>query len=117
MKGFFKNIIRDKTIVFAYIINVFFIIVTIVYILFSYGRLPPFVPIFNQLPWGEQRLGNTFTIFIPVFVALLISSVNILISTPIYDKIPLISRMLSAISLLVGILTFLFMIKTIALII
>lgn len=113
MKEFFKDIAADKTITLAYSINVFFIIIAIAYILFSYGKLPPFIPIFNQLPWGEQRLGNTFTIFIPILAALLILAINIFMSTSVYKKIPLISRMLAAISLLTGILTFLFSIKTI----
>lgn len=116
MKELFKDIAVDKTITSAFLINIFSIIATVVYILFSYRKLPPFIPIFNQLPWGEQRLGNQITIFIPVLVALLILAINILTSASIYKKIPLISRMLAAISVLVGILTFLFSIKTITLI-
>jgi len=115
MKDFFKDIKGDRTIISAFFINIFFIIVAIACILFSYGKLPPFIPIFNQLPWGEQRLGNTFTIFIPVLVALLIIIINIFTGTSVYKKIPLISRMLAAVSLLAGILTFLFIIKTITL--
>ncbi|MBF8249531.1 MAG: hypothetical protein HW400_132 [Candidatus Levybacteria bacterium] len=117
MKDFFKDIIADKTIALAFAINIFFIIAGVAYILISYGKLPPFIPIFNQLPWGEQRLGNIFTIFIPAGVALLIFAINIFISASTYKKIPLVSRMLAAISLLTGILTFLFSIKTITLII
>ncbi len=117
MKEFFKDLRDDKTIASAFLMNVFFIAATIVYILFFYGKFPPIIPIFNQLPWGEQRLGNTFTIFIPVLVALLIFVINIFISSYFYKKIPLISRILAAISLLAGILTFLFVIKTITLII
>ena len=117
MKEFFKDIKDDKTIISAFLMNFYFIAVTIIYILFFYGKLPPFVPIFNQLPWGEQRLGNQITIFIPILISLLISAINIIISASIYKKIPLISRMLTAISLLVGILIFLFIIKTITLII
>ena len=64
MKEFFKDIAQDKTITFAFFINTFFIVASIAYILFSYGKLPPFIPIFNQLSWGEQRLGNQITIFI-----------------------------------------------------
>lgn len=116
MKDFFKDIKKDKTIISAFFINIFFIFASIVYILFSYGKLPPFVPVFNQLPWGEQRLGNQITIFIPVLASLLIFAINIFIGTLIYKKIPIISRMLAAISLLTGILTFLFSIKTITLI-
>ncbi len=117
MKEFFREIKGDKTITSAFLMNVFFIVSSIVYILFSYEKLPPIIPIFNQLPWGEQRLGNTFMIFIPVLVALLILVINIFTGSYVYKNSPLISRMLAAISLLAGILTFLFVIKTIALII
>ena len=111
MKEFFKDIFRDKIITSAFYINFFFIIAAIVYILISYGKLPPFVPIFNQLPWGEQRLGSAFTIFIPVLITLLLFVINIFISSVIYKKIPLISRMFAAVSLLAGTLTFLFVVK------
>lgn len=116
MKELFKDIRKDKTIFSAFFANIFFIILTLAYILIYYGKLPPFVPIFNQLPWGEQRLGSTLTIFIPVGVSLVIFAINIFISAFIYKEIPLISRMFAAISLLAGILTFLFIIKTITLI-
>lgn len=115
MKEFFKEIKSDKTIVPAIFINIFLIVAAICYILFSYGKLPPFVPIFNQLPWGEQRLGNKITIFIPVFVALLIFVINIFVGTLFYKKIPLLSRILIAIGLLTGALTFLFVVKIILL--
>lgn len=116
MKEFFKDIIQDKTIISAFFINIFMIIASVIYILISYRNLPPFVPIFNQLPWGEQRLGVQIAIFIPVLVSLSILVINIFISTAIYRNIPLISRMLIAISLLTGILTFLFIVKTITLV-
>jgi len=116
MKEFLKYTSQDKTIAFAFFINIFFIVATIVFILVTYGRLPPFIPIFNQLPWGQERLGKTFTIFVPVVVSLLIFSINLLMSSIIYKKIPLIARMLAAISLLTSILTFLFVVKTIILI-
>lgn len=116
MKEFFKDIKSDKTIIPAFFINGFFIIASIVFILFSYRNLPPFIPIFNQLPWGEQRLGPTIAIFIPVFVTLLILIVNIFTSTLTYKNSPLVARMLAAVSLLTGILTFLFVVKTITLV-
>lgn len=115
MKEFFKDIKSDKAIMPIFFINGLLIIISIIFILFSYGNLPPFVPIFNQLPWGDQRLGPTIAIFIPVLVALLMTVVNIFIASFIYKKNPLISRMLAAVSLLVSILAFLFMLKTITL--
>lgn len=116
MKEFFKDIIGDRTITLAYLINIFFIIATIIFILFSYGSLPPFLPIFNQLPWGEQRLGSTIAIFIPVLVTLLILIINIFTGALIYKKAPLVARMLAAVSLLTSVLSFLFIIKTLTLV-
>lgn len=116
MKEFFKDISQDKTIVPAFFINGFFIIIPIIFILFSYSKLPPFIPIFNQLPWGEQRLGSTIAIFIPVLVTLLVLIINTFTSALIYKKIPLVARMLAAASLLTSILICLFVIKTITLV-
>ena len=116
MKGFLKDIARDKTITSAFIINGFSIIASLIFILIFYGHLPPFVPIFNQLPWGERGLGPTITIFNPALVAIIILIINIFTSTVTYKKTPLISRMIAASSLLIGLLTFLFIAKTILLI-
>lgn len=117
MKEFFKYVAADKTIAMAFFMNGFFIIAVLIFILFSYHLLPPFVPIFNQLPWGEQRLGTTISIFVPVMVSLLILIINIISAAFTYKKIPLVSRMMAAISLLASILTFLFVVKTVTLII
>lgn len=113
MKEFFKDISKDKTIVPSFLINGLSIIISVIFILFSYGNLPPFIPIFNQLPWGEQRLGPTIAIFIPVLAAILVLVINIFTSTITYKKIPLVARMLAAVSLLASVLTFLFIVKTI----
>lgn len=116
MKEFLKNITQDKPITLAFFMNLFFIIAAIIFILFLYGSLPPFIPIFNQLPWGEQRLGSTFTIFVPVLVSILIFIINVIAAGITYKKIPLVARMLAAISLLISVLTCLFVAKTITLI-
>ena len=115
MKNFFKDVVYDKTIKLAFFINIFLIAAAAICILLAYGKLPPFIPIFNQLPWGEQRLGTTISIFIPVLAAILILITNSIISAITYKNIPLISRMLAAISLLAGLLTLLFILRTITL--
>ena len=116
MKEFFKDIKSDKTIIPVFFINGLFIVVSVIFILFSYRNLPPFIPIFNQLPWGEQRLGPTLAIFIPVLVALLILIINIFTADITYKKTPLVARMLAAVSLLTSILAFLFILKTVTLV-
>ncbi len=117
MKDFFKNILQDQTTKKIFIANLLLIIFTLALIGFYYRNLPPLIPIFNQLPWGEQRLGSTATIFISPVIALVIFICNIIIAGAAYEKIPLVSRMLATVSLLAGILIFLFTIKVVQLII
>ena len=116
MKVFFKDVINDKITRLGFMCAFGIVLISLVFVLFYYNRLPPFIPIFNQLPWGEQRLGGTLTIFIPASIALLILIINLIISELVYKKIPLVSRMLAVTSLLISILTFLFVFKTILLI-
>lgn len=117
MKKFFKDILADKTIVIAFFVNIFFVLTSVIYVLIFYGTLPPLIPVFNQMPWGEQRLGSQMTIFIPIGISSLIFAINLFMSALIYKNIPLIARMLAAMSLLMGILAFLFVIRIITLII
>lgn len=116
MKDFFKDIRSDRTTNMGFSITIVLIIAIFVFTLFFFGRLPPFVPVFNQLPWGEERLGAPITIFIPILAAFLIFILNLTISALIYKSIPLVSRMLAGTSILIAALTFLFVIKTIILI-
>ncbi|MBI2028082.1 MAG: hypothetical protein HYT07_00600 [Candidatus Levybacteria bacterium] len=116
MKEFFKDVRSDKTTNIGFFTSLALIIVTLILTLFFYGKLPPFVPIFNQLPWGEERLGRTIAIFVPILTATSIFVLNLIASALVYKKIPLVSRMFAGTSLLVTILTFLFIVKTIILI-
>lgn len=113
MNGFFKNILADKTAQRGFIFCMVIIALSIIYITFYYNALPPLIPLFNQLPWGEQRLSKTIGIFIPPLIALLIFLVNLIIASKFYAKSPLIARMLAITSFLISILTFLFIIRTV----
>lgn len=116
MKEFFRDIISDNTIKLGFAISFLSIFITLIFVIFSYHNLPPFIPIFNQLPWGEQRLGVTISIFIPIILIFLILICNLVISSKVYKKIQLASRMLAITSLIVSIITFLFVLKTIQLV-
>ena len=117
MKEFFNDIKSDRITNIGFLLTIIFIIVIFIFTLSLYGSLPPLIPIFNQLPWGEERIGNKTTIFIPILTTLLVFVINLIISALIYKNIPLVSRLLAGTSLLAAILTFLFVIRTIILII
>lgn len=117
MKIYFKYLREDKLLLRLFVIAFILIAITVVYILISYSKLPPLLPVFNQLPWGEKRLSQTIGIFIPSGVVFAILIFNIIASSLSYPKSPLISRMLAVTSFLTSLLTLLFVIRTIQLII
>lgn len=113
MKDLFKNKNIDKAIIWSFLISIFFVFINFAYILLSFRKLPPFVPLFNQMPWGTERLGSKEQIFIPLLISLFISLANFVLSINTYAKSPLISRIFSITSFAIAFLTLLFTLRTI----
>lgn len=113
MKEFFKDVTSDKLTYRVFIATLFFILLPLPYILFFYRNLPPYLPVFNQLPWGQPRLAPSWGIFIPSLISLCILIANVILSSVLYKKTPLVSRMLAVISFIIAILTFLFVFRTV----
>lgn len=109
----FDDVKNDKVLLRGYSINFFIIVLTFVYILLSFRNLPPFIPLFNQLPWGEARIAKTIWIFVIPFLSLSIFIFNLIYSELTYKKIPLIPRILVVTSFIVSILALLFVVRTI----
>lgn len=116
MKETFKYIFEDKILLIGFILSFLCNTLTISSLAFFYRKLPPFIPLFNQLPWGTARLGSTFEFFIPFFIGLTIFVLNFLLANYIYTKIPLLSRVLSLTALLSTFFVLLFTLRTLQLI-
>jgi hypothetical protein len=117
MKEFFKDIRNDKLTFRAFVSALVLILIPLPYILFFYGSLPPYIPVLNQLAWGQPRVISTWGIFLPSIISLVILGINLVVSSYLYKNVPLISRMLAGISLLIAILTILFVFRTIQIVI
>jgi len=113
MKNFINNIASDKLALRGFLISFLLMLFTLLYILISYHSLPPFIPIFNQLPWGNERLTSTLGIFIPPVIFGLILIFNIIFTSIVYNKNPLIARIVAAVTLILAFMNFLFIIKII----
>ena len=113
MNELFKKLKEDKLLFRSFSLNFSVIFISFVYIILNFGSLPPFIPIFNQLPWGEQRIAKTIWIFLLPIIAFLIFGANLIISTRFYKKNPLIARLFSITSFLITVLTLLFLIRTV----
>lgn len=116
MKEFFKNIRNDKVFLGSFSLTLVLVIISLIYIILLYNKLPPYIPLFNQLPWGYERLGITIMIFLPVATAVVIAIGNIILSSIIYSRTQIVSRIIAVTSLLIAFLSFLFTIRTVQLI-
>lgn len=117
MSGAIKLLTGDKIAKWSLLASGVLLLVELVYIGFFYLSLPPLLPIFNQLPWGEQRLGSKITIFIPFVLATVFFIFNFMLIYRLHEKLPLLSRMLSITAFLISILSFFFIVRTLQLII
>lgn len=113
MKGLFKKINADKIIRLATYISFGFIFIHLIIIGVFYIFLPPVLPLFNQMPWGIERLGIKIEIFLPLFITLLFVILNISLALRIREKMPLLARILSITGLLLCILSFIYILRTI----
>lgn len=112
-----KILRKDKIIFTTFCITVSFLVITLAYILLMLSQLPPFIPLFNQMLWGEERLGGKVYIFIPLVITFVIMITNSILSSVTYSTNPLIARVLSITSFIISFLVTLFIVRTIGLVI
>jgi len=110
MKGRFKLIFSDQFVRICLLLCLVFIIPLIIVIIVSYGTLPPYIPFFNSMPWGEERLVDaSFTALMPMIIST-VFLLNLGIAVAVYRKFTLISRIIvfnSFLFLMLGLLAYL----------
>ncbi|HYK08439.1 MAG TPA: hypothetical protein VEW42_03005 [Candidatus Eisenbacteria bacterium] len=94
MRGLFKALQKDSVLNWSFWATVSIVAITLISIGISYINLPPFIPLYNQLPWGYARLGKTYELFIPPLVVLALLFVNTFVGLRLTEKYPLLARFL-----------------------
>jgi hypothetical protein len=112
MKKLIKYVISDKIVKWAILFSIGLLIFQLLYVVIVYRFLPPFIPLFNQMAWGSDRLGTKIEVFLPFLIASSFFFVNFFLATYFYEKMPLVSRMISITCLLIAILSFIFILRT-----
>lgn len=112
MNGLFRHLTSDRIVKRSLLLAISLLVVTTIYLLVVYQMLPPIVPVFNQLPWGIERLGDKITIFLPLLTSFVFLLINMIFSNIMYEKMPLVIRMISITSLLIVFVTSIFIIRT-----
>jgi hypothetical protein len=116
MNDLIKNLSHDRTIWWSTLIAVILLLLCIILVAIFYGSLPPFIPLFNQLPWGTERLSSKTSLLLPVLVAFIIVACNSILTKYIYERMSITARMLAVTTLLLSVLVFIFVIRIIQII-
>lgn len=116
MLGRFNYLKRDKIANRSYLLSFFLLALTCICSSLFYGLLPPVIPVFNQLPWGIQRLGDKFLIFLPLAFSSLMLLFNIIYSGFIYEKMPLVVRMIGITAFFISLITCIYTLRTVMLV-
>lgn len=113
----FKAILADKIVLSAYLGGVFISFFHFIFLLFSMPHLPPFIPLFNQMPWGQTRLATKTEILIPLVLGVSILVGNYVGASIFYQRLPLVARFLSITGFLTAFFAFVVIIRTILIIV
>lgn len=68
------------------------------------------------MPWGDDRVGTRAQMAIPVLLTVATVVINTMLVRSFYEALPLVARIVSATSLLVALLGFLFTLRTVLLV-
>lgn len=115
MKNLINKIKIDKIIKLGTYLSISLIFLHLVIIGIFYMILPPYIPLYNQMPWGNDQIASKIEIFIPIFITSVFFTLNLFLALKIYEKMPLLSRILSITTLLLSILSIIFIIRIISL--
>jgi hypothetical protein len=106
----------DKIIRWGMTFSLLLLILQILIIAFFFFQLPPVIPLFNQLPWGDTRLGIKYELFLPLVMVILFFLFNYFLLKKLYLPMPLVSRIIGITTLLSTLLSCIFMVRTLQLI-
>lgn len=92
MKGLIKQLQADNVGWWSFWISATLLVLVIISIGILYRQLPPFLPLYNHEPWGYQRLGRTYEIFVPILLSIIIITSNVFLGTYLTKRNPLLAR-------------------------
>src|SRR6266481_5009299 len=98
MKNYIKFLRSDNIVYLGFLLSGGLLAITVIIVAVFFNILPPFLPIYNKLPWGYMRVGAKTELFIPIVITVIIVIANSILAKFMSTKIILLSRMLAATS-------------------
>ena len=96
---------QEKTNIQIFRWNLAFIIIQIAFLFWKFNSLPPQVPLYYSLPWGESQLTQTSLLFLLPTISLVLLLIDHLFAISLVKISSLLSRILLVISLIFSFLS------------
>ena len=109
MKNLIKYLKKDSVGLWSFWICVFLFTIDFLTTGLLYRSLPPYLPLYNHMPWGYERIGNTIQIIIPLLFPFCLFIGNIFYATSIHEKNILLSRFLFITNICLALFTTIFL--------
>ena len=111
MKEAFKKIFKDNIILWGFLTSLVLLVGVTLYIVLLYPQLPPALLVYNRLSWGYSRLGGILELCIPLGITIAFCVINVFVAATVYNKVVLLSRMVSAISFVIALCTSIYIVN------
>lgn len=113
MNALLSRIKIDKIVYYSSLSSLVTILLSSVIVGIFYRLIPPIIPLYNQMPWGETRLAAKSALFLLLALGFGIYILNLIILHYLYNSIPLLSRILSVTTVLTILFVFFIVARTI----
>lgn len=94
MKEKFRYLFIDNFVKICFIASLLFLIPLVALVVFTIQNFPPMIPLFNSMPWGEERLAPSIALYAFPVVLVCIFIGNVVGAALLYKRYTLIARIL-----------------------
>lgn len=109
------EVFEDKILKRYFKYSLFLISLSLIFIVFKFKTIPPKIPLFYSLPWGEQQLADKFFLFLLPIASIITLLLNIILAKKIKEEV-LVMKLLIGTAFLFSLLSFITLVKIILLI-
>lgn len=117
LKDNFNSLWQDKEAKASLRIALAILLFSLALLIFTWSKLPPQLPLFYSLPWGEEQLGQPILLLVPPIGCLLWGALNFFLAVFCFKQQPLASKILVWSTVILTFLSSLTLVKIIFLII
>lgn len=89
-----KIFFQEKTVRTATRISFALLLSVLAFLLFTWKKLPPEIPLFYSLPWGEEQLSSPFFLLILPLGSLFFGILNFLLAVFSFERQPISAKIL-----------------------